>query len=225
MHYLIEFRFRGKAKFELKKLIWDVDRNCNIGNAKKKRPVPHITLVAPFQTKHERKLIRDFYDVCSKSPLMRFVVNGFNTFENNGVVYVEISPSGNLDKFRWDLSKKLQPYCKLQSIDHERKYHFHSTVAMKLTPQKFNQVKSYIRSKPKPDFRHVVVRVTLLKGGKILREYDFIRRQMFNRRRAKSKKVYNRTIDLLKRYFDGSYNPDDKPKISFWTKIKSFFGR
>ena len=59
-HYLIEFRFQGKAKSRLKKLIWEVDKRCRIGNAKKKRPIPHITLVAPFQTRNERKLINDF---------------------------------------------------------------------------------------------------------------------------------------------------------------------
>ena len=76
----------------------------------KKRPVPHITLVGPFQTRNERKLINDFYDVCSKNPLMKFSVKGFNTFENNRVMYLDINPSDNLDNFRWELSKKLQPY-------------------------------------------------------------------------------------------------------------------
>ena len=141
-HYLIEFRFQGTAKYELKKLIWDVDKKCGIGNTRRKRPVPHISLVAPFQTRNERKLIQDFYDVCSKKPLMKFTVNGFNTFENNRVLYVDINPSEKLDSFRWDLSKRLQPYCELQPIDYERKYYFHSTVAMKLSPQKFNQLKS-----------------------------------------------------------------------------------
>lgn len=224
VHYLIEFRFQGKAKSELKRLIWEVDKRCRIGNAKRKRPVPHITLVAPFQTNNERKLINDFYSVCSKQSLMKFTVKGFNTFEKNRVVYVDIHPSTNLDEFRWNLSKKLQPYCTLQPIDYERKYYFHSTVAMKLTPDKFRHVKNYIKNKPHPDFKHIVVRATLLKGGRILREYDFLQRKMFDRRLAKSRKAYNRTIDLLKRYFDGSYNPDEKKKSSIWDKIKSFFG-
>lgn len=223
-HYLIEFRFQGKSKSEIKKLIWEVDKRCHIGNAHRKRPVPHITLVAPLQTRNEKKLICDFYYVCSKSPLMKFSVKGFNTFENNRVMYLDINSGEKLDKFRWELSKKLQPYCKLQPIDYERKYYFHSTVAMKLTPQKFNHVKSYINRKKNPNFKHIVVRVTLLKGGRILREYDFIQRKMFNRRLAKNRRVYNTTTNLLKKYFDGSYNPNDKMKITFWNKIKSSFG-
>lgn len=230
VHYLIEFRFQGKAKSEIKKLIWDVDRKCRIGNARRKRPVPHITLVAPFQTRNERKLISDFYDVCSKSPLMKFSIKGFNTFETNRVVYLDINPSENLDNFRWELSKRLQPYCKLQPIDYKRKYYFHSTVAMKLTPQKFSQVKSYIHKKEKPNFKHIVVRVTLMKGRKILREYDFIQRKIFNRRLAKSKRVYSQTLDLLKGHFENKFNPneftDEKIKVenkSFIDKIRNIF--
>ena len=68
-----------------------------------------------------------------------------------------------------------------------------------------------------------MARVTLLKGGKILREYDFIQRKMFNRKLSKNKRVYTRTINLLKKYFEGSYNPNDKMRISFWDRIKSFF--
>ena len=230
VHYLIEFRFQGRAKSEIKKLILEVDKRCRIGNARRKRPVPHITLVAPFQTRNERKLIKDFYDVCSKSPLMKFRIRGFNTFENNRVVYLDINPSENLDRFRLNLSKKLQPYCKLQPTDYERKYYFHSTVAMKLTPQKFSRVKSYIRRKEKPNFNHVVVRATLLKGGKILREYDFLLRRPLVRRLAKDRGVYTKTLDLLKAYFEGKYNPNEfigepikMKKKKFFEKLKDIF--
>ena len=51
VHYLIEFRFQGKAKSEIKKLIREVDKKCWIGNTRRKKPVPHITLVGPFQTR------------------------------------------------------------------------------------------------------------------------------------------------------------------------------
>ena len=100
IHYLIEFRFQGKAKFEIKRLILEVDKWCQIGNVKRKRPVPHITLVALFQTRNERKLIDDFYDICSKSQLMKFGVKGFNIFENNWGMYLDINPNENLDNFK-----------------------------------------------------------------------------------------------------------------------------
>ncbi len=43
-HYLIEIRFLGSAKYEIKRLIWEVDKKFRLGFAKYHRPVPHITL-------------------------------------------------------------------------------------------------------------------------------------------------------------------------------------
>ena len=223
-HYLIEFRFQGKARSELKRLIWDVDKKWSLGRADKKRPVPHISLVSPFTTENEQRLIRDFYNICSGNPVMNFSVRGFNTFEENRVMYVDIHPGKQLEKFRWHLSKKLRSYCDLKPIDCKRKYYFHSTIAFKLSPQKFQQVKSYIQSKSRPDFRHAVVRITLLRNSSILREYDFMQRKMFDRQGAINRAVYRRTMELLKRYFEGTYRPDDKIKSLFWNRIKTLLG-
>lgn len=143
-HYLIEFRFQGKAKSEIKRLIYDVDRKCNVGNTLNKRPIPHITLVAPFSTKDEKRLINDFYNLCNKEDLIKFGINGFDFFENNKVVYLKVIPSNNMDSFRWELSKKLQSYCTLKAIDYDRKYPFHSTILMKLTTSEFERVKKYV---------------------------------------------------------------------------------
>lgn len=224
-HYLIEFRFQGKAKSKIKELILEIDRRCHIGNTKIKRPVPHITLVAPFNTNNERKLIQDFYNLCSKTELMKFNVKGFNTFEDNQVVYLDIKPSTKLDEFRWELSKKLQPYCNLKPIDYKRQYAFHSTIAMKLTPSKFKQVKEYIKRKHEPSFDHIVVRATLLKNSYILKEYDFLQRKMFDRKLAKSKHVHSRTIYLLKKFFEGNYDPNKHMKLGLWNKIQNIFGQ
>ncbi|MBR9677090.1 2'-5' RNA ligase family protein [Candidatus Woesearchaeota archaeon] len=223
VHYLIEFRFQGIAKKRIKSLIWDVDKKCRIGNAKKKRPIPHITLVAPFTTKKESKLISDFNKLCTDYPLMKFTIKGFSTFENNRVVYLDIKPCKELNKFRWKLSKKLRSYCKLKPLDYKRKYYFHSTIAMKLEPKKFKQVKNYIKTKPKPDFKHVMVRATLLKGQYILREYDFLLRQSLTRKLAKSRNMNKKTTSLLTKYFEGKFNPNKNIKKSLWRKIKTIF--
>jgi len=61
-HYLIEFRFHGSAKYEIKTLIDEINHKFEI---KSKRAVPHITLVGPFSTDNEKRLIRDFNHLCS----------------------------------------------------------------------------------------------------------------------------------------------------------------
>jgi 2'-5' RNA ligase len=223
-HYLIEFRFQGKAKSDIKRLIYEVDKKCRIGAINKKRPVPHITLVAPFKTKNEKRLISDFYNLCNNSNLMTFKINGFNVFKNNRVLYLDIIPCDNLDDFRWKLSQKLKSYCTLKLIDYNRKYNFHSTIALKLSILKFKQVKEYILNKPKPKFKHIVTRVTLLKNSKILREYDFLQKKMFDRRLAKNKKVSLKTGRLLKKHVSNKLDSTNRLKIkSIWNKIKSWF--
>jgi 2'-5' RNA ligase len=226
-HYLIEFRFQGQAKKIIKNLIWDADKACTIGNVTNRRPVPHITLVGSFTTNKEKKLIGAFNHICSTYPLMSFTVIGFNTFEDNRVMYLDIKPSPELDDFRWQLSKDLQNFCKLSPIDHNRKYYFHSTIATKLSSQKFSCVKKYIGRKDKPDFKHFVVRATILKNGKILREYDFLLRRPLTRRYAKSRATFRKTMFLLNEYFDGKFDPNKntiKETKTLWEKIKCFFG-
>jgi len=227
--YLIEFRFHGKAKHEIKKLILDVKKRFRL---RTNRAVPHISLAGPFCTNDEERLIRDFRQLCVNNLLMKFKVNGFNIFEHSNVVFVDIKPSNELDGFRWDLSKTLGKYCKLRPFDYEKYFSFHATVAMKLEDDKFNKIKDYIKNKPKLNFDHVVVRLTLLKGQIILKEYDFFLRRLLDRKSAKSKDIYSKTSDLLKAYFEGKFNPEDftgstlrVPRKNIISKIKDILGK
>lgn len=204
--YLIEFRFHGKAKYEIKKLIYEINRKFRLRG---KRAIPHITLAGPFYTNDEKRLIGDFNRLCSKSPLMKFEVNGFSAFESNNVVFLDVKPSKELEEFRWKLSQTLKSYCELGPFDHKKDFAFHTTIAMKLPDDKFYAVRDYIKRKPKLNFKHVMVRATLLKGGIILREYDFLLRKSLVRRLAKNKRVYAQTLDLLKGYFENKFNPND----------------
>jgi len=199
-HYLIEFRFFGKAKHEFKRLIWEIDRRFRLGHARRHRPVPHITLVGPFYTRDEKRLISDFEELCAKQRIMTFKVKGFDKFDENRVVVYKIEPDKNLDEFRWELSKKLRNYCNLRPYDLERKFYFHSTIAMKLYPDKFEKIKDYISEKPEPEFTHCVVRVTLIKNSKILREYDFFLGKLLYRREAKSRAILSETWEKLEQY-------------------------
>ncbi len=220
-HYLVEFRFQGKAKSEIRKLIWEVDRRCKLDKAKEKRPVPHVTLVGPLLTLHERQLLHVFSKLCSNFPLMSFSVDGFDTFEENKVLFLKINPDRELDLFRWSLSREIRLFSDMQTFDYQRKFSFHATIAMGLSYDKFMQVKSYIQRKHSPKFRYTVARVTLLKNGLILREYDFLQRKMLFRSQAKNKETLKRTMSLLQGHFNGESVQNQR--LSLWTKIRSFF--
>jgi 2'-5' RNA ligase len=91
---------------------------------------------------------------------MTFKVKGYGTFDGTRVVFVDIEPDESLDRFRWELSKKLRQYCNLTRFDLERKFYFHATLAMKLGPRKFEKIKKYIETQPESESTHHVMRVT-----------------------------------------------------------------
>lgn len=193
--FLIEFRFQGSAKQKIKGLIYEVNRKFNITT---KKTIPHITLLGPLTTRNERKLIGVFNNTCQNSKLMSFIAKDFGTFILKRVVYIEITPSDELDEFRWTLQRRLKSFCRLKPLDYKKKYYFHATIVKHLPIIKFIRISSYINKKPKIDFKHFVARVTLLKNGKILREYDFLLRRPLTRNQALSKRVLAKTINLIK---------------------------
>lgn len=229
--YLIEFRFQSKrVRTHLQRIIYNINRKFGIGRGKK---VSHITLVGPISTTNEKRLISDFAKICSKTQHMRFAVNGFGTFDNNGVVYAKIDASTALNDFRNGLVEKIKSYCTIQSNDKRKdkdKFAYHSTLAMKMLPNKFNQVKNYVMKLPKPRYSQIVMRITLLKNRRILREYDFMQRRLLNRGQSLNRNITRRSKELLRNFMQGRHDPDRNVKkevhstLSFWEKIKNFFG-
>ncbi len=205
-HYLIEFRFQGKAKHEIRELVYDIRNRFNLRG---KRAVPHITLAGPLSTNDEKRLIGELNRLCGKSPLMSFQVEGFSVFKETGVVFLDIKPSEELKEFRWKLSRKLQSYCELSKYDYDKNFDFHATIAMKLPDRKLEQISKYLEEKHKVGFRHILIRATIIKNKKILREYDFFLRRPLTRKLALNRRVKAKTFSLLEAYFIGRFNPDE----------------
>ena len=234
--YLIEFRFQSKkAKDYLKGMVYEINRTFRVS---RKKHVPHITLVGPITTHNEKRLISDFSRICSETKLMKFKVNGFGTFDNNKIVFVNIDASDRLNEFRVNLLNTLRFYCNLPQTSKRTdkdKFGYHTTLAMHLDQREFDSIKKYIASKSEPDFSQVILRITLLKKGKILREYDFMQRRLFNRRLALNRYVFRNSLNLLKRFFEGTYDPNRDVKtdkemsikepvfIRIWKKLKEIF--
>ena len=232
MTYLIEFRFQSiRIKKYLRGMIYEINRRFKVGKSKN---VPHITLVGPLNTKSERRLISDFAKICSRTELMKFKVRGFGTFDSNRVVYVNIGASEKFNQFRINLAQTLKYYCELKPLDKrldKDKFSYHSTLAMKLDNSKFNLIKNYINMKKRPNLTQIVMRVTLLKNGRILREYDFMQRRLFNRRQALNRRILSNSKRLLRKFIEGRYNPNRRIRRSFkheskslWKRLKEFFG-
>jgi 2'-5' RNA ligase len=204
--YLIEFRFSGYAKKYLKRTIFEVAKKFRVKGVTKKKVVPHITMFGPFNTDDESKVISTFFDVCKKHKLMSFQLKGFGSFHNR-VIYAEIISSPELKDFRKELAKKIT---KLRSFlffktvktegisDYNENYPFHATIAFKDIGNKFNSIFKYLKNKKHPPINQKLLRLTLLKNGKILYEYDFLQKRLLNRNQALNKGIRKRTISLLK---------------------------
>jgi hypothetical protein len=226
VYYLIEFRFQSKRiRTYLKEMINEVNRKFHVG---KRNHIPHISLVGPFTTTNEQRLLSDFGRICSETPLMKFKGKGFGTFDPNRVVFFKIIPDERFNEFRIRLSKTLKEYCKLPAHNKREdadRFGYHSTLAMNLNPNEFNSIKNHIKNKPAPDFTQIVMRVTLLRHGRILREYDFIQRKLLNRGQALNKHITRRSKTLLKEYRQGRYNPKTNIRITPIIRKKSLFNK
>lgn len=188
--YLIEIRLLGKAKYETCDLIYQTSRDYNI---RVSRPVSHITLVGGFITNDEIRLVRDFESISRRYGLVRYVIEGIETFPDTGVVYLDVQPSTELEAYRMELKDRLQGYCDLCQYDKKEPFEFHSTIAMHLSREKAEEIKRGTDHNKR--YNHRMLRSTLLKNSKILAEYDFCLQRMLDRRKALSKQVFNETFE------------------------------
>ena len=207
-NYLIEYRFQGSSKHEIRRMILHLTNRFHLHYAQPKRPVPHITLVGGFTTNDEDQLVRDFVLHCASTPLCEFAVNGFGYFPDSRAVFIDINPSDELKRFRWALAQCLKRYCKLKGYDYEKKFAFHATLALRLETSDFARVRRYIDTQPEPKCKHYMVRATLLRNGKIFYEYDFLQRRLLNRSEALNRRLLSRTFQLLDDHFRGCYDPN-----------------
>ena len=199
--YLIEFRFHGYAKKYLKRSIFDVARRFRVKGVTRKRPVPHITLVGPFETREIKRVIADVKNVAKKYNLVNFKVIGFGYFNNPGgkVIYADIKPSKELEELRWELSKRLMGYARLQKRDARERFSFHATIAFKDLDRKFSKIWSYLKYKENPNINQYLLRITIIgNGGRIVCEYDLMLKRLLNRREALSRKVWKGTIFMFR---------------------------
>jgi hypothetical protein len=207
-HYLIEIPFQGQAKEDVKQLISKIDRKFNLGYFRKHKKIPHISLVGPFTTNSEERLIRDFKNICEHQLFSSYKLKGFGFFKDNRVIFINTKSNVKLDDFRWKLSQSLQPYCSLRPFDYEENFDFHATLALDLDSEKYTQIKNYVTTLNEPELKQFVMRVRLLKNSRILREYDFLQRRTLNREQALNEEILYKTFQLLRIFFDGSYDPD-----------------
>lgn len=205
--YLIDIRQMGSVQRQISALTRELQETFNLG---KMLVVPHITLAGPFTTDDEERLIQDFAAACTEEAgIPHYEVGGYGFFDRTRVVFVEITPDGQLRQFRYRLAQALAPYCTLRDYDRvgADEFRFHSTLAMKLDRLTFYRLKWHFRHQKPVSHRRHPIRATLLKNAKVLCEYDFSQKRMLSRTKAKSRATRERDKKTLRAWGD----PDNEP--------------
>lgn len=199
--YLIEFRLSGFARRYVKSIAIDLSKTFRVKGITRKRIIPHVSLVGPFTTNDEKRLINEIVNISSKFELVAYSFNGFRSFGNwlvgNRVLAVNIEPSQELVSLQSSLVDSLKDFCELCKYD--KRWKPHATLAFKDIDAKFNQIKTYLDKSNCPSVSNHVLRVTLLKNSKILCEYDFLLKRTLNRREALDRNNRKSTLKILKR--------------------------
>ncbi len=195
--FLIEIRIMGDIKKISRKLIYDIYHKFHVKGNVKHRPVPHISLFGPFRCRSIYNVVNAIGQVGSEYSELKYQVDGFDYFEQKkkflfvttstrkNAIYLKIIPSEALKDFRHSLAKDLLRITDSSNIDHDskEKFQFHVTIAMKDIDQKFDAIWEYLKDyEIKSDA--VSYRITLLKKGKIMYEYDLKTKRLLTRKQV-----------------------------------------
>ena len=186
-HYLVQFRFQGVAKEMIRDLAYNLRRHFvrPAERGSESRVVPHISLAGPLTTNDERSLVDEVVNACRRvNRPVKFKLDGFGTFNNN-VIFVRINPSAELISLQQDIAERLDNFCVLRPHDLKLPFPFHSTLYMDRGGIKnFDKVWEFVNTFVIPPFDLYLARVTILKDGLILREYDLILDKILDRGEA-----------------------------------------
>lgn len=199
--FLIEIRLMGGAKHVTRQLIYDIYNKFHVRGAVKHRPVPHVSLFGPFRCRSINDVVNAIGQAGSKYSELGFQIDGFDYFElkkkflffttssKKNVIFLKIVPSEELKVFRYELAKKLLKITDATDIDKDSKdeFRFHTTIALKDIDRKFDEIWGYLENyKIKSD--EISYRVTLLRKGRIVYEYDLQNKRLLTRKQVLAKR-------------------------------------
>ena len=202
--FLIEIRIMGDLKEISKKLIYDIYHKFHVRGSVKHRPVPHITLFGPFRCRTINDVINAIGEVGAGYSELEYYVDGFDYFElkkkflvfttsvKKNVIFLKIIPSEELKDFRHNLAKKLLKITDSVNEDNDskEKFHFHATIAMKDIDKKFDTIWEYLKNYDIKT-KEICYRITLLREGKIMYEFDLKSKRLLNRRQVIGHRSYD----------------------------------
>ena len=222
--FFVEFRFYGHPKHYLNGVMHKVARRFRVKGAISPRPVPHMTLYGPSETKDIRRVFAALEKVAKKHTLVPLRIDGFDYRDGTKgkVIACRIGASAELVSLRSELAKELAKVSTANHWDTQSGYWFHSTIAFKDIDRKFNDIWRYLATNQQPHFDQYLIRITILdKGRKIIREYDLVLKKWLSRRQVLFNKWYwrQKTENRLRELQGLSLGK----KHSLWDRIVNIF--
>ena len=204
--YLVEIR-PMLEKYRIKKQIREIARTIHIRRWHK---VPHITLIYNFRPRkgvRDKDLAKIIREVASKYGVIRFYYDGFELKKGRKgyVIAFRVRPSSELKRLRKELYDKLKTLIEERqdvigfNNSGENEFWFHAAIGYRLSEREYRRAREFIQSLKSEYFPAFVLRICLLKRGKISYEYDAPTDRILTRKNALSKRYY---IKMVKAFRD-----------------------
>ena len=186
--YHIGIRLRGFSKsfFKIQKAKTD---------NREEKYVPHITLLRPFYTSDENKLIDIFNKTLSQynEPIL-FKITDFNYFDNQKkIIHGTIEKNQEIENIIHSLEGNLEKTIRFKHPKAGKEINLHTTISeednLSIMKELYNKILP---------IDQYLLRTYLLKNKLILREYDFYLNQSLTREEAKDKEIFRETIESFK---------------------------
>jgi 2'-5' RNA ligase len=216
----------GYAKYYAKDLSEDIASKfkvkgaITVKGAGRRGAIPHIALYGESKTYDIRKVISEVERIGRKYSPTPFRIKGFDYFDKeHKVIYLDIEPSPELERLRWELAQSLSKISTHKPWDKKQKFQFHLTIAFKDIDRKFDRIWNYVKSIEEPDINQYVLRITILRGNRtILCEYDLVMKRLLNRREALNRALCRATINEWKE----TRGLPQQESLSFFTRLINF---
>lgn len=222
--YLVEVRTGGELKHCLRDIINNIADQFNVHAVAKPRAVPHITLFGPYNTNRGNEVKERLLNVYQEYDIVPYRVDGFDCFEENNVVYANVVPSRELQDLRRDISRELRPITyNVRPWDEDYFYDFHITVAFKDVGDKFEDIFAYVNDEYNPQFDEYATRITSLRRGDMMWEYDLLQDEILSSKEATSAKSWENTIELLEKQSSDNDYSQLAPKPGRVTQYAKYF--
>lgn len=250
--YLIEIR----PVLEKRKLKQKISALKEAINLKKTIRVPHLTLVYDFTPKIQNYKLADLVkETATKYETLSFEYDGWVLKETgNGFAFTfKIKPSKELREFRYELYHNIKnsiiedPQVKNYNDASEDDFWYHASIATQLSQTKAEKIEKFtnnektifekflkylqgnddfVRHKRPVLYPSEVMRIPILRSGRITYEYDKFTNRILNRSEALSRNYLRKTLDAYRKKEEIEAVPDNQTgsQSQVWLISDTHFG-